>query len=104
MTTFADLSRPLALLHLLAADHPTLPAVDVLVTPLFPDLLKLSVHHDLDAFEAWREALGIDPDTIDRHVQVGGATVVLTAETTVADARVELTSYSQHLTVVKAVA
>lgn len=98
----AELSRPLALLRMLAADHPKLPAVDVQVSPITPDLLRLAAHHDLGAFETWREALGIDPNTIERHVRDDGRIVTLVAETVIADARVELTSYSQNLTIVKA--
>lgn len=104
MTTFADLSAPLALLRLLAADHPDLPALDVHISKHSPDCLRLSIHHDLGAFEAWREALGIDPDTIERKLQSADTTVVLMASTTVADASVELVSYSHNVALLAAVA
>ena len=97
MTTFADLSRPMALLRLLAADHPDLPAPDVLVSPIYPDRLTLSVHGDLAGFEAWREALGIDPEAVSRNTQSGGAKVVLTAAATVADADVDLVGFAPNL-------
>lgn len=104
MTTFADLSAPLALLRLLAADHPDLPAPDVHVSRLYPDQLVLSVHDDLGTFEAWREALGIDPDTIERRLQSADTTAVLTASTTIADASVELVGYGPNVALLAAVA
>lgn len=105
MTTFADLSRPMALLRLLAADHPALPAIDVQVSPIYPDRLRLSVHGDLGAFEAWREALGIDPEAVRHNLQSGDTTLVLAASTVIADAHVDLTGYSTNLALLaKAVA
>lgn len=102
MTTFADLSRPLALLRLLAADHPNLPAPHVGVSPHHPHSLALSVHGDLGGFEAWREALGIDPDAVRHNTQSGGTTLVLSAFATVADAHVELVGYAPNLALVAA--
>lgn len=104
MTAFADLSRPLALLRLLAADHPDLPAPDVQVSPIYPERLVLSVHDSLGSFEAWREALGIDPDTIERKLQSSDTTVVLKASTTIADASVELVGYGPNVALLAAVA
>lgn len=104
MTTLADLSRPMALMRLLAVDHPSLPAVDVMITPIYPNLLTLSLHDNLGSFEAWREALGIDPTAVERKVQSNGATAVLRAETTIAEARVELVGYSPNIAALKAVA
>lgn len=104
MTTLADLSRPMALLRLLAADHPTLPAPHVHVSPIYPDLLTLSVHDDLAGFEAWREALGVDPDSVGRNVQSNGTTAVLKAVATIAEARVELVGYSPNIAALKSVA
>lgn len=102
MTTLADLSRPLALMRLLAADYPTLPAPHVGVSPHHPDSLALSVHGDLGAFEAWREALGIDPDTVRRNTQSADTTLVLSGSTSIADARVELIGYAPNLALVAA--
>ncbi|MFI1166494.1 hypothetical protein ACH4UM_23560 [Streptomyces sp. NPDC020801] len=105
MTTFADLSRPLALLRLLSADHPQLPAPHVGVSPHHPHYLTLSVHGDLGGFEAWREALGIDPGEVRHNTQSGGTTLVLTGTATIADAHVELVGYAPNLAlVVEAVA
>lgn len=97
MTTFADLSRPMALMRLLAADHPDLPAPHVGVSPHFPHTLTLAVHGDLGRFEAWREALGIAPEAVRRNTQSGGTTVVLSAAATIADAHVQLTGYAPNL-------
>lgn len=104
MTTFADLSRPLALLRLLAVDHPDLPAPDVQVSPIYPERLQLSVHDDFGTFEAWREALGIDPDTVERKLQSADTTVVLKASATIADASVELVGYGPNVALLAAVA
>jgi hypothetical protein len=90
----------MALMRLLAADHPNLPAPHVGVSPHHPHRLTLSVHGDLGAFEAWREALGIDPDAVRRNTQSGGMTLVLTAAATIADAHVELVGYSPNVALV----
>lgn len=100
MTTFADLSRPMALMRLLAADHPNLPAPHLGISPHHPDCLALSVHGGLDKFEAWREALGIDPLAVRRNTQSGGTTLVLSGFAEIADARVELVGYAPNLTLV----
>ena len=100
MTTFADMSRPLALLRLLAADHPNLPGINVQVSSIYPDQLTLSAHGDLGAFDVWREALGIDSDSVTRHLQAGDTTAVLRGATVIAEARVELVGYAPNLTLV----
>ncbi|MFF9118354.1 hypothetical protein ACF09Y_22590 [Streptomyces massasporeus] len=100
MTTLAELSTPLALFRLLVADHPHLPAPHVGVSPHRPDCLALSVHGGLDKFEAWREALGIDPLTVRRNTQSGDTTLVLSGSATIADARVELVGYAPNLALV----
>jgi hypothetical protein len=105
VTTFADLSAPLALLRLLATDHPDLPAVNVLISKSSPNWLRLDIHGDLAVFEAWREALGLDPSTIRRNLLSADTTMVLSVSGTVADCHVELTSYSPNLSLlVEAVA
>ncbi len=100
MRTIADLSRPMALLRLLALDHPNLPAPHVGISPHFPHYLTLSVHNGLDGFEAWREALGIAPDEVRHDTQSGGTTLVLTGSATIADAHVELVGYAPNLALV----
>lgn len=93
----ADLSRPLALLRLLAADHPNLPAPHISVSAHEPHVLEFSIHNNLGAFEAWREALGIDPNTVRRNLQSGDTTMLLTACADIADARVQLTGYASNV-------
>ncbi|MGW2721349.1 hypothetical protein [Streptomyces sp. NPDC001492] len=102
MTTIADLSGSMALMRLLASDHPNLPAPHLGVSPHYPNRLTLSVHGDLAGFEAWREALGISPEAVRHNTQSGGTTMVLTAAATVADAHVELIGYAPNLALVTA--
>lgn len=102
MTTFADLSRPLALLRLLSADHPDSTAPHVGMSPHHPHCLTLSVHGDLGGFEAWREALDIAPEAVRHNTQSGGTTLVLTGSATIADAHVELVGYAPNLALVAA--
>jgi len=104
VTTFADLSRPLALLRMLAVDHPDLPAPHVGMSPICPGRLDFSIHDDLGAFEAWREALGIDPAAVRRNTQSGDMTMVLTAFAEVAEAKVQLIGYAPNVAALKAVA
>lgn len=104
MTTFADLSRPLALLRLLAADHPDLPAVDVHISRHSPDRLNLEVHGDLSTFEAWREALAIAPATIRRNLHSGETTMTLSGFGTIADCNIQLVGYGPNLALLAGVA
>jgi hypothetical protein len=90
----------MALMRLLAADHPALPAPHVGISAHYPHRLNLSIHGDLAAFEAWREALGVAPEAVRRNTQSGGMTLVLTASATIADAHVELIGYSPNLALV----
>ncbi|WP_069627199.1 hypothetical protein [Streptomyces niveus] len=91
--SLADLSVPLRALRMLAVEFPGLPAVDVRVSPIHPDLLNLSLHHDLPAFEAWRYALVISPDAVAWHGDAG--TFWLEGHTTFAGARVHLTGFAK---------
>lgn len=100
MPKFADLSGAMALMRLLVADHPDLPAPHVGVSPHYPHRLTLSVHGDLAGFEAWREALGIDPEAVRRNTASGGMTLILSASTTIADAHVDLTGYAPNVALV----
>ncbi|MFD9070586.1 hypothetical protein [Streptomyces lasiicapitis] len=100
MTTLAGLSRPMALLRLLAIDHPDLPAPHVHISPIYPNRLTLSIHDNLAAFEVWREALGIDPSTVTYRLQGGDTTTVLVAVGEAAGATVELVGYACNLALV----
>ncbi|MFB7334937.1 hypothetical protein ACFC00_25295 [Streptomyces adustus] len=96
--TLDALSTPLRALRLLAVDFPGLPAPVVDVSSIYPDRLSLSVHTSqggFAAFEAWRTALGIDPATVDFHVQCDHRTGVLSAQTVYGGADIELTGYTQ---------
>lgn len=97
MSDIAGLSPSLAALRLLAVDHPDLPAPDVTISPIYPTRLTLSLHRSFADFEAWREALRIDPVEVARRVQGGAATAVLEASATVAGATVEIVGYGPNL-------
>lgn len=93
-STFNTLAGPLRVLRLLAADFGHLPAPDIGLTRVYPDRLTLRFHEGLDTFEAWREALGVPPETVTHKVQTNGMTRVLTASATYADADVRLYGYT----------
>ncbi|MFD7977516.1 hypothetical protein [Streptomyces sp. NPDC059071] len=88
-----DLGAPLLALRALSVDHPHLPAPCVALSTVFPERLDLSFHNDLGAFEAWREALGIDPLNVAHHVQGDGRTCVLTVHADYAGAALRLTGF-----------
>ncbi|RSS41632.1 hypothetical protein [Streptomyces sp. WAC08241] len=92
--TLADLSVPLSALRLLAVDFPHLPAPWVDVATVYPERLSLSFHDDFAAFEAWREALNIAPESVVHRVQRDGRTQVLKALMVFAGAELELTGYT----------
>jgi hypothetical protein len=94
----------MALLRLLAADHPNLPAPHIGISSHYPGQLEFSIHRDLGAFEAWREALGIDPAAVRRDLQSGDTTMVLTAVAEIADAKVVLVGYARNLSLLAEVA
>jgi hypothetical protein len=72
-----------------------LPAVDFQVGTIFPDTIRIHIHHDLGAFEAWRESLGIPGDSVSHSSYDGRLT--LTATTTFLGATIELTGYATAL-------
>ncbi|WP_406443079.1 hypothetical protein OHB14_29395 [Streptomyces sp. NBC_01613] len=92
--TLDDLSVPLRALRLLAVDFGHLPAPVVNVTDVFPNRLKLSFHDGLDAFESWREALGIAPEAVTHGTQNGARTRVLKTVVEYAGATLELTGFA----------
>ncbi|WP_326650967.1 hypothetical protein [Streptomyces sp. NBC_01750] len=92
--TLNNLTAPLRVLRMLAVDFPDLPAVHVHVSPLYPDRLELSLHHDIAGFEAWRAALAISPDAVTGHVQGDGTTLCLEAAIEYAGATVQLVGYA----------
>ncbi|MGW0163884.1 hypothetical protein ACWDWT_01660 [Streptomyces sp. NPDC003343] len=92
------LSVPLRVLRLLAIDFPHLAAPNVDISPLYPQVLRLSLHESscdsFAAFESWRHALGIEPAAVDFHTQSDGRTTVLTARGVYGGADIELTAYA----------
>ncbi|MYX27351.1 hypothetical protein GTY75_11930 [Streptomyces sp. SID8381] len=98
--TLDDLTVCLRALRLLAVDFGHLPAPDVDVSTVFPERLRLSFHDascaSLAAFEQWRTALGIAPDTVEARTQSEGRTRVLAAEASFTGAVVMLTAYADQ--------
>ncbi|WEH40588.1 hypothetical protein [Streptomyces sp. AM 2-1-1] len=92
--TLTDFAAPLRLLRLLAVEHAELPAPDVALSTWFPDRLELTFHDDFAGFEAWRDALGIDPAGVSYGVQSGGRTAVLKVHTEYGGAEVHLTGFA----------
>ncbi|MDX2559340.1 hypothetical protein PV371_06720 [Streptomyces sp. TX20-6-3] len=88
--TLAELSAPLLALRLLGAEFGHMPAPTVEVSPIYPERLDLTFHDDFAAFEAWREALNIAPESVVHRVQTG----VLRVHATFAGAEVMLTGYA----------
>ncbi|MFF2777892.1 hypothetical protein ACFVU3_23620 [Streptomyces sp. NPDC058052] len=95
--TLADLAAPLTALVALDARFSHLPAPNVDLCPVYPDRLCLSLHDDLGAFEAWREALNIDPAAVVHRVQGNGGTRVLKVHGRFAGADIELTGFTPAL-------
>jgi len=93
--TLDDLSVSLRALRLLAVDFGHLPAPVVNVTDVYPNRLKLSFHDGLDAFESWREALGIAPAAVTHGTQNGARTRVLKTSVEYAGATLELTGFAE---------
>ncbi|MEI7029362.1 hypothetical protein [Streptomyces pratensis] len=93
--TMSGLSAAVTVLASVVARFPDLPAVDVHFSTIFPDQVELSAHSGLAAFEAWREALGIDPWAVVLGVQSGGTTHRLNARTVFTGVRLCLVGYSE---------
>ena len=93
--TLADLSLPLVALRLLGSEFAHLPAPAVSVSTIVPDLLRLAFHDDFAGFEAWREALNIDPQDVVHDVQGDGRTWVLEVHGAFAGARLQLIGFAR---------
>ncbi len=91
--TLDGMAVALRALRLLTVDFGHLPAPDVDVSTYFPDRLQLRFHDDLAAFETWRAALGVAPDTVVYSEQSDGQTRVLKTTADFAGAVLELTGY-----------
>ncbi|MFI1160222.1 hypothetical protein [Streptomyces sioyaensis] len=92
--TMNDLAMPLHALRLLAWDFPSLPAINVQVSTIVPNELELASHGDFGAFEKWREALGILPESVTYREQGAGRTRVLLAAVNFDGVRVSLIGFS----------
>ncbi|WP_043265369.1 hypothetical protein [Streptomyces sp. CT34] len=92
--TMKDLAAPLHALRLLAWDFPGLPAMDVVMSTVVPNELELASHDDFGAFEAWREALGILPESVTCREQGAGRTRVLRAAVDFDGVRLTLIGFS----------
>ncbi|MFG2397725.1 hypothetical protein [Streptomyces lydicus] len=93
--TLSSLGAPLLLLRMFTAEYPHLPAPCLDVSTIYPDLLTLSFHDDLASFEAWRDALGIEAETVSHHVHGDGRTQVLEATADYAGTRLQLVGYAK---------
>ncbi|MFP1627349.1 hypothetical protein ACLB9X_19780 [Streptomyces sp. 5K101] len=93
-STLAALNAPLVVLRMFSAEFAHLPAPGVSVSTVYPDRLELSFHGDFAGFEAWRDALGIAPESVSYREQ-GVHTRVLTTETDYAGARLRLVGYAK---------
>jgi hypothetical protein len=78
--TLADHARTIAALHALATEYPLLPAADVRIVSNVPDELMVSCWN-LASFEAWREALRADVDSIEQEITAVGQIHLLAAAT-----------------------
>ncbi|MFD3544696.1 hypothetical protein ACFWUW_03595 [Streptomyces sp. NPDC058655] len=89
------MGAPMMALRIFADVYRHLPAPTMSISTVYPDLLELAFHDDLDGFEIWCEALGIPSRTVSHGVQRGGRTRVLKAETTYSGGRVKLIGYAR---------
>ncbi|MFF2009136.1 hypothetical protein ACFVWY_08695 [Streptomyces sp. NPDC058195] len=100
MNTDLTLQRqgsPILLLAHLHATMQRLPAASFHVTPVYPTVLEISLHDSLDAFTAWREALGLNLSELDARSHKGSSWV--TVDGVVDDVLVRLTGYGDEVEV-----
>ncbi|MFD7066112.1 hypothetical protein ACFV97_02630 [Streptomyces sp. NPDC059913] len=100
MNTDLTLQRqgsPILLLAHLHQTMPHLPIASFHVSPVYPGQLEISLHHSLDAFTAWREALGLDLDGLDARSHQGSSWV--TVDGVVDDVPVKLTGFGDEVEV-----
>ncbi|MFF4390750.1 hypothetical protein ACFY0G_28785 [Streptomyces sp. NPDC001552] len=96
-----EMQAPLLVLGVFAGHFWHLPAPTVSVSSVFPDRLDMDFFDTPAAFEAWREALGIDPQTISEHVQGNGVNRVLEVEAEWGGARLRMRSFAPVPALVK---
>lgn len=79
----------------IARVFPHLPSAVIQVSPIIPGQLDISLHDNLDDFEAWRAALGILPEWVNQKAQPGAMRLVATGR--FAGVEVALTGYAPLL-------
>ncbi|MER6517334.1 hypothetical protein ABT246_10745 [Streptomyces sp. NPDC001553] len=90
-----EMQAPLLVLGVFAGHFWHLPAPTVSVSNVFPDQLDLDFFDAPADFEAWREALGIDPQSISTPVQLSKGNRVLTVEAEWGGAQLRLRSFTR---------
>ena len=93
MRTLAEHFRTIDALHALATEYPLLPAPDFRAVSDAPGDLMISCTESLSDFEMWREALRIDPASVEEETTKLGQ-IHLIAEAAFAGATVLLHGYS----------
>ncbi|MEU9250829.1 hypothetical protein AB0D66_03145 [Streptomyces sp. NPDC048270] len=89
------MAAPLMALRIFEDRYRHLPAPCVSISTVYPNVLELSFHDDLDGFETWCVALGIRSGNVSHGVQGGGLTRVLKAETSYSGGVVKLIGYAK---------
>jgi hypothetical protein len=74
-----------------------LPGADLQIGPIYPDVLTVSLHDNLDGFEQWRTVLGVPAAEVDHQQRPGRAHMTLKASTTFHGVTVELVGYAPAL-------
>lgn len=98
--TLAEQRVALDALAQLSAAFGHLPGAHIGLNTIFPNRVDISLHDGLNAFEAWREALGIAAEDV--QIQQRKTAMNLKAVTTFAGATVELIGYADPLSVQEA--
>ncbi len=88
--TMQSQGSPILLLAYLHTEMGHLPAADFHLSPLVPSELSISLHYSLEAFEAWRVALGLGA----AEAQSGASKSWLTSEGTVDDIPVRMLGFA----------
>jgi hypothetical protein len=93
--TLAEQRVALTALAQLSAAFGHLPGAHFSLNTIFPQQVDISLHEGLDAFEVWREALGIASEDV--QIRDGKSSAHLKAVTQFAGATVELIGYTDPL-------
>ncbi|MFE9483425.1 hypothetical protein ACFYNM_33085 [Streptomyces spororaveus] len=88
------MGAPLMALRIFENEYRHLPAPCVSISTIYPNLLELAFHDDLEGFWTWCEALRISHRKVQQSVQVGGRTRVMKAETNYSGGPVRLIGYA----------